>query len=137
MTAHRAGALLAALSLAAAACGGGRGQAVQEIQRARAGRLEVVLLSPTGALHHGKDRFVVEFRSASGGGLVDVGAVKGSAVMSMSGAPMLGSLEVRPTGVPGRYEVESDLSMAGTWRTIFEWSGPAGSGSVALSGPVQ
>jgi len=99
--------------------------------------LDVVLLSPTGALHHGKDMFVIEFRAASDGALVDVGKVKGSATMAMAGSPMLGSIDIEKSNVTGRYEARSDLSMAGTWRTTIEWTGPAGQGSVTFPGSVQ
>jgi hypothetical protein len=126
------------LFLSAPSCGGSKdGPNLTEVQRARSGMLEVVLLSPTGGLRHGKDDFVIEFRSAPGGALVDVGTVKGSATMSMAGTPMLGSIDIKKTDVPGRYEATSDLSMAGTWRTTIEWTGPAGQGSVTFSGSVQ
>src|SRR5262245_24855443 len=108
-----------------------------ELQRVRSGMLDVVLLSPRDALRHGQDSFVIEFRSASGGALVDVGAVKGSATMPMPGAPMLGGLDVKRTATPGRYEATSDFAMAGTWRTTIEWDGGAGHGAVTFSGTVQ
>jgi hypothetical protein len=99
--------------------------------------VDVVLLSPTGAVRHGKDSFVVEFRSASDGALIDVGAVKAGATMPMGGTPMLGSIDIKKSDVPGRYEATSDLSMAGTWRINLEWNGPAGRGTLAFSGSVQ
>lgn len=130
--------LLVGLSVFALGCRGGIGtNNLTEVQRARSGMVDVVLLSQSGALRHGKDTFVIEFRSTSGDRLVDVGTVKGTATMSMAGSPMLGSIDVKKTGTAGRYEATSDLSMAGTWRTTIEWSGPAGEGSVTLSGSVQ
>jgi len=66
-----------------------------------------------------------------------VGVVKASASMSMSGVPMLGSVAVERTEVPGRYRADGDFSMAGTWRVAIEWEGPAGKGSVSFSGTVQ
>ena len=123
---------------AAAACGGARDAGkFREVQRVHAGTLDVVLLSADAALHHGKDAVSVEFRSATGGGLVDVGTVKGSAAMSMAGTPMMSGVEVERTSVPGRYEAATDFSMAGTWRTTIEWTGPAGRGSVTFSIAVQ
>jgi hypothetical protein len=108
-----------------------------ELQRARSGTLAVVLLSPTGALHHGRDTFAIEFRSASDGTLVDVGAVKVTAMMPMGGTPMFGRIDVAKTDVPGRYLGRSDLSMSGMWRTTVEWNGPSGQGSVNLPATVQ
>ena len=108
-----------------------------ELERARSGQLEVVLLSSREAIRHGTDDFVIEFRSSPGGILVDVGAVRGSAAMPMAGTPMLGSLDIARTSVPGRYQARSDLAMAGTWRMTFEWSGSPDTGSVTLSKSVQ
>ena len=125
------------LCLAALSCAGEtRNQNLTEVKRASAGALEVVLLSPTGALHHGRDTFFIEFRSVPGGALVDVGPVKATASMSMSGSPMLGSLDVMRSDTPGRYAATSDLSMAGAWRLTLEWNG-ASPGTVTFSGSVQ
>jgi YtkA-like protein len=127
-----------AVVLLSAACGRSNGAStLTELHRVRSGSLDVVLLSRTGALHHGRDALAVEFRSASSGTLVDVGSVKASAVMPMGGTPMLGRVELTKTEVPGRYAATSDFSMAGTWRTTFEWNGPSGQGSVTLSTTVQ
>jgi hypothetical protein len=107
-----------------------------ELQKVRSGMLDVVLLSPHEGLRHGKDAFVVEFRSPSGD-LMDVGTVRGSASMSMAGTPMLGTVDVARTDVAGRYAATSEFSMAGTWRLTMQWDGPAGQGSVTFSGSVQ
>ena len=120
---------------AAAGCGGGSA-ALTELQRVRSGGLDVVVLSPREALRHGKDDFVIEFRSADGS-LVDVGAVRANASMPMPGMPMFGSITVQRADVPGRYAAEADFSMAGTWRLSIEWDGPKGKGSVMFSGSVQ
>jgi hypothetical protein len=131
-------ALTAFLVVVAAACGRGNDSGkLTEVQRVRSGMLDVVLLSPRDAIHHGKDIFAIEFRSAPGGTLVDVGTVTGKATMPMAGMPMLGSIDVARTNVPGRYEAHSDLSMAGTWRMAIEWSGPTGQGSVTFAWTVQ
>ena len=109
---------------------------LKELQRARSGTLNVVLLSDADALRRGKDSFVVEFRGADGQ-LVDVGTVSITATMTMPGmSPMFGDTAVKATATKGRYEVASDLSMAGTWRVNVEWSGPAGRGSTSLAGTV-
>ena len=58
--------------------------------------------------------------------------------MGMAGmAPMMGDISVAASAVKGRYDVASDLSMAGTWRLAIEWDGPAGRGSTSLSGAVR
>jgi len=128
-------ALLLAAMLVVSGCGRGNTPLTQ-LQSARSGALEVVLLSDHDGIRHGKDTFVVEFKSADGS-LVDVGTVRASASMPMAGAPMFGSIDLQRTGVPGRYTATSDFSMAGTWRLNVEWDGPAGRGSVNLSGTVQ
>lgn len=124
---------LAVMTLAAACGGPGP---LKELQTIKSGSIDVVILSARDVLKHGKDDFAIEFRSA-GGVLVDVGNVRATASMSMSGTPMFGSVSVQRTDVPGRYRAEADFSMAGTWRLTVEWDGPAGKGSVAFSGSVQ
>lgn len=121
------------------ACGGAEEQsALKELERARSGNVDVVLLTPDEGLRTGDDTFFVEFRSASDGRLVDVGNVQATATMPMAGmAPMSGSVNVTPTKTSGRYSVASDLSMAGDWRIQIEWSGPEGRGSVSLSTSAQ
>jgi hypothetical protein len=120
-----------------AACGGGdTGIPLKEVQRVKAGALNVVLLSPGDAIKQGKGSFVLEFRDAAGA-LVDVGAVKVGASMPMTGmAPMFGDCVVKPSTSKGRYDVSSDLGMAGTWRLQITWDGPAGNGSAFLAGSV-
>jgi hypothetical protein len=128
--------LLVAILLTLVAGCSGRDQAAQlkELQRAKAGPLNVVLLAPGDALKHGKGSFVLEFRDA-GGTLVDVGSVTVGATMPMPGmAPMFGESAITPTDTKGRYDVASDLSMAGTWRFTVTWDGPAGRGSVSMPG---
>ena len=122
----------------AAACGRAKDTAkLTELQRLRSGMLDVVLLSPHDGLRHGKDTFVIEFRSVSGGNLIDVGNVRGSANMPMPGMPMFGSIDVLRTEAVGRYAASSDVEMAGTWRMTIQWDGPAGQGSVSFPAVVQ
>lgn len=112
--------------------------ALTELQRAKAGDLEVVLLAKGDALKTGRDEAVVEFRSVADRRLVDVGTVTVNASMPMAGmGPMLGTATAKPADVAGRYSVETDLGMAGTWRLGVEWNGPAGRGSVNLPGTVR
>ena len=108
-----------------------------ELQRVRSGMMDIVLLSPHDALRHGKDAFVIEFRSTSGRKLVDVGTVRVSANMPMPGMAMFGTIEARPTSVPGRYAANSEFGMAGTWRMKIEWDNPDSRGSVSFAETVQ
>ena len=123
------------LALMLAGCSGASTK-LTEIQRVRSGTLDVVVLSTHEALKQ-KDSVTIEFRSTSNGNLVDVGDVKGSASMSMSGTPMLGSVDVKRGDQPGRYTADMQLDMAGTWRLSLEWKGPAGQGSASFSSSVQ
>src|SRR5215216_4946609 len=118
------------ISVAAAGCGQkDNATALKELQRVKSGDLDVVLLTPDDGLTHGKDSFVLEFRSQAGE-LRDVGTVKANATMPMAGMPpMFGSLELHAFDAPGRYLVDSDLGMSGTWQINVEWQGPAGSGT--------
>ena len=131
------GAILAFVG-ATVACGPGRGaSAPKELQRLRAGTIDVVLLSLRDGLHHGKDAFIMEFRSAPDGRLMDVGDVRATASMPMAGMPMFGSVEVRRTDVAGRYAADGDFGMAGTWRMTVQWAGSTGEGSVSFAEAVQ
>jgi hypothetical protein len=133
-----AGLVLTLIATVASGCGTAEEPtALKEVQRVHAGSLDVVLLSASGTLKQGKDAFVLEFRG-SDGQLVDVGTVKVNATMAMAGmAPMFGESTVNPTSTKGRYEVASDLNMAGGWRFAIEWNGPAGQGSTSLSRTVS
>ena len=124
---------LVALLVATAGCGGAG--ATNELQKVKAGTMDVVLLSAEKSLRRGKEPFVIEFRSGSD--LVDVGNVKGTANMPMAGSPMFGALDVQRTDVPGRYAVVGDFGMAGTWRVTLEWDRAGAPGSVTFPGTVQ
>ena len=130
--------LILVVAWMAAGCGRADDAAeLTELQQLRSGPLDVVLLSPRGVLRHGKDTFVIEFRSTSGGNLTDVGSVHGSANMPMPGMPMFGAIDVKRTNVAGRYAADGQFEMAGTWRMTIQWQGPAGQGSVTFAGAVQ
>jgi hypothetical protein len=129
-------ALVMAAAVSTAGCGGGSSAPLTQLESVKAGGLQVVLLADHEALRHGKDTFVVEFRSESGA-LVDVGAVKASASMPMPGMPMFSTIDVQRTDVPGRYTAAGEFSMAGRWRIAVEWDGPQGRGQVSFSGSVQ
>jgi hypothetical protein len=127
----------AAVCAAALACGSGTEPSnLKELQRAKSGDVEVVLLAAGDALKN-KDHATLEFRS--GGALVDVGIVTMSATMAMGAGmpPMMGSSFVTKTETPGRYAIETDMSMAGAWRFEIKWEGPKGNGSVTMPGTVR
>jgi hypothetical protein len=128
---------LAAMAMVMSACSQAPQGSMKEIQRAKAGALELVLLGPSEALGQGKGFAILEFRDSSGS-LVDVGPVKVNATMAMAGmAPMIAGSDVKPTPAPGRYEIATDFSMAGTWQIAVEWDGPKGRGSARLPGTVR
>jgi Cu(I)/Ag(I) efflux system membrane protein CusA/SilA len=107
------------------------------VQSVSSGDLEILLLSPMGVLRQGRNTFTIEFRTVSRRSLIDVGAVRASANMPMPGMVMSSGMQVRPTGLPGRYEGTADFGMAGAWQMSVEWDGPAGRGSVSFEGKVQ
>ena len=127
------GLILTALLLSA--CGrGDPAVPLKELQRAHSASVDVVMLSDGDTLRQGKGLVVLEFRDGAGK-LVDVGMVTVNATMTMPGmAPMFGDNSVKPTDTKGRYEVSTDLGMAGMWRFTVAWNGPAGSGSVSMPG---
>ena len=129
--------LVAVLMLAAIGCRSTPADSdLIELQRARAGGLDIVLLSADGNLTHGKDAVTVEFRR--GDALVDVGTVKAAATMPMAGMPpMLGSVFLERGDMPGRYMAATDLSMSGGWQLKLEWDGPAGKGSASFQATVD
>jgi Cu(I)/Ag(I) efflux system membrane protein CusA/SilA len=107
------------------------------VQTVRAGDVDVVLLSPTGTLRQGRNRFTIEFRRTGTDTLVDVGAVRASANMTMPGMVMSGGLEVAATPTAGRYAATAEFGMAGAWNMTIDWTGPAGPRSVSFQGGVQ
>lgn len=120
------------LLLLTACAGGDEAARLKELQRVKAGSLNLVLLAPGDALKQGQGNFVLEFRDAAGS-LVDVGAVMVGASMPMPGiAPMFGECTAMPSATKGRYQVSSNFGMAGTWRLQIAWDGPAG-----MSGQVK
>jgi Cu(I)/Ag(I) efflux system membrane protein CusA/SilA len=145
LTGRRVVASLAAIAMVAAAIAltqtwrarrAGDSQAGVALQQIRSGDLTIVLLSPTGTLHMGRNGYTIEFRRTDGE-LVDVGVVRSSANMAMPGMVMSGGVEVSRTATPGRYQATAEFGMAGAWKMAIEWDGPAGRGSVNFEGPVQ
>ena len=107
------------------------------IQTVHAKDLDIVLLSETGALRQGRNRFFVEFRRTGGAAPLDVGTARASANMPMPGMVMSGGLRLQPTAVPGRYAATAEFGMSGTWQMSVEWDGPAGRGTASFEGGVQ
>jgi copper/silver efflux system protein len=107
------------------------------VNRLRSGDIEVLVISSTGALQQGRNTLALEFRSVKDGALVDVGNVRATANMPMPGMVMSSGMQVRPSGVPGRYEGSAEFGMAGAWQMSVEWDGPAGRGSASFEGKVQ
>ncbi len=111
----------AMLSLVLTACGGSNSSGgdtsnLKQIQQQRAGEYVVTVLNETGQLKQGPNKFVLEFRHASDNKLTDVGNVQLNALMPMPGmSPMSGGASAAPSGTLGRYNVESDFQMVGTW----------------------
>jgi len=128
------------LSTLVLACGSAQPEApkLTELQRTKSGDIEVVLLAKTDALPSGKGQATLEFHTGSDHHLVDVGTVKIGATMPMPGfSPMLGSVFVNKGDSPGRYTLDTDLGMTGTWTLKVEWDGPAGKGSATFPGTVR
>jgi hypothetical protein len=84
----------------------------------------------------GRNQFYIEFRDANGA-LADAGDVRLSAAMPMPGMVMSGSVEVRRTSRPGRYQATADFTMAGDWQMTLQWSGLDRPGSTAFQGSVR
>jgi Cu(I)/Ag(I) efflux system membrane protein CusA/SilA len=106
------------------------------IQEVVSGDIRIRLLSSTGALHQGRNAFVIEFRSGNGA-LTDVGTVRATANMAMPGMVMPGGVQLQPGDRAGRYEATAEFGMPGAWRFTVEWDGSRGRGSVAFEGAVQ
>jgi hypothetical protein len=98
------------------ACSSGGGSELKQVSQQRVGDYVVSLLSESGQLKQGPNKYVMEFRRASDNQLLDVGEVKVNSQMPMPGmAPMIGGASVTPSGTPGRYNVESNFGMRGKW----------------------
>jgi Cu(I)/Ag(I) efflux system membrane protein CusA/SilA len=107
------------------------------VQTVHAKDLDIALLSETGVLRQGRNRFYVEFRRAGSSAPVDVGTARASANMAMPGMVMSSGLQLQPTAVPGRYSATAEFGMAGAWHMSVEWDGPAGRGTANFEGGVQ
>ncbi len=94
-------------------CGEGKPKTIQE---ALADGMTVSVLNDTGTIRSGKATFMLEFRRAADHQLTDPGNVKAGITMPMEGMePMVAPTSVASSKAPGRYDVTSDISMAGAW----------------------
>jgi len=109
--------------------------ALVEVDRARAGAVELVLLAPAAPLKQTRNYCTIEFRQ--GGRLVDVGSVHVRTSMTMEGAPMDGFVTEPKRVGAGRYAVEMVLAMTGNWQITINWDGPEGKGSVTFPASVS
>ncbi len=104
------------LTLTACSKSSGSGGELKQVAQQRVGDYLVSLLSESGQLKQGPNKYVMEFRKAADNQLVDVGEVKLSSRMPMPGmSDMTGGASATPSGTPGRYNVESDFEMRGKW----------------------
>ena len=110
------------MTLLVISCRKGDSSNLKSIKVVHAGAYTVSILSDTGTMKQGSTTYTLEFRTAADNQLVDVGTVEVAPVMDMSGmAPMMGKADVKPTGTPGRYEVQGNLSMSGLWRVTVKF----------------
>jgi hypothetical protein len=73
----------------------------------------LTLLSETGVVRQGANRFVLEIRDASTNELVPVDRIHVETTMEMPGrSPMVGRGSAVPGDVPGRYIIGSDFAAA-------------------------
>ena len=110
-------------------------KSLKQIGQERSGDYIVTLLSETGAVKQGPNRFVLEVRNAATNELTPVEQVHIETNMEMQGhPPMIGSGSAVPGDVPGRYIVGSDFAaklaigdtesspsagrMAGQWKLV-------------------
>lgn len=93
------------------------GGELKTVQTQQAGEYTVTVLSETGSIKNGPSEFVLEFRKTADNQPVNVGSVEVAPVMDMPGmSPMMGSTTTTPSDTLGRYQVKSNLSMAGLWK---------------------
>src|SRR5438128_5650157 len=95
---------------------------LKQIQQQRSGDFVITLLNETGSLKQGANNLILEFRK--GDQLADPGNVEVKPMMEMKGmGPMLAKTQATPSGTPGRYNVQTDLAMAGPWKFMVTFSG--------------
>ncbi len=99
--------------------------------------LTVSFIHPQGGIRFGQNDFLIEFRDAASGELVEVGTVKFDLDMNMPGMVMHGSATVRPAGTPGHYGASLKAEMGGDWTATLTYEGPRGSGQTSFKVNVK
>ena len=95
---------------------------LKQIEQQRSGDYVITLMNESGSLKQGANNLVLEFRR--GDQLTDPGNVQVKPVMEMKGmGPMLANTNATSSGIPGRYNVTTDLAMAGPWKITVIFSG--------------
>ncbi|MGH9673302.1 MAG: FixH family protein [Bryobacteraceae bacterium] len=118
------------------ACHSGGGSEMKEVASQNAGDLSVALLSESGDLKQGQNRFRIAF--TRGSQPVDVGTVTVSSSMAMPGmAPMVAPIELKSSGETGKYDLTGEFAMSGAWQFEVRWNGPAGQGSTSFNTNVR
>ena len=102
----------------------------------RAGTLELRVVSDTGELQMGENRFTIEFHDAVSGATADAGTVQASGTMSMPGMVMNAPITLTPVR-PGVYAAAGQFAMSGSWTLRLDWEGPAGRGTTTFEGQVR
>ena len=96
--------------------------------------LTVTIKMPAG-LRLAQNNLLIEFRK--GDALLDVGDVKFSLDMNMSGMTMHDAAKVVPAGTPGQYRATIKPEMGGDWVASIEYSGPQGLGRTSFAVSVK
>jgi hypothetical protein len=124
----------------AAACGSKSGTDTGKvIKSASAGNnLTVEISNANGVLKHGKEKFYLTFKDASGKP-VDVGAVGLNFFMPSMGtmAAMNTAATLTTTGTPGIFDAKANIEMAGEWQVQITYDGPAGTGKATIPVTAQ
>jgi len=108
------------------ACGPRRAEepALKHLQQQQSGDYVVTVLNETGQIKQGPAPLRLEFRKTSDQQLTDVGDVQVSAAMPMAGmSDMVVDTSVKRSPQAGRYELNVNFSMAGTYRLTATFAG--------------
>lgn len=81
------------------------------------GNVQIQLISPLGSVARGDNPLTLQAEDAATGAPLPVSAIAVTASMAMPNmAPMQTEVEVKPGDQPGRFQVNADFAMAGTWQ---------------------
>lgn len=93
------------------------GQPVASLNSASQGNTRIQLISPQGKAAIGDNQLVLEVQDSKTGKPLSVESLEVSVSMLMKNAtPMPTDAQVKPDTQPGRFLVNTDLSIAGTWQ---------------------